>query len=811
MSSGIEAQSLDSEALTTITRHGSASSDALDSAEPADDVVGTTLNSTYRVEAVLGEGGMGRVYRARHTRISSKRYAVKVLHREYGADSQVLARFQREAEAAASVSHPNVVGVYDVDRTEQGIPYLVCEYLAGKDLAEHLRVRGKLDVAAALHIALQVSAGVEAAHAQGVIHRDLKPQNVFLLADDTGELPERPAVKLLDFGLSRFLDGTSAELTRAGVIMGTPAFMAPEQARGERADHRLDVYGLGTILYTVLSGRPPFNEESPQATILAVLRESPPALSELEPTVPPQLAAIVARAMAKQPADRFATMEELRRALEAAVAMSVAAPLAQGESSALAGAVSSSDPNPMWAVERRTSSRRWARISLGAATLAVTFVTVPLLLLAGMGIRITFPGAWAAQWSILPWLGAGLALVAVPGAVAWWCRARSPDVAALTQLFANLARTLIAGLLTFGAAALLLRFGGVLPEFGLGSSVFAPARVAAWRGWDFVLGAATLAVAVAVFMSTSLTHPDKPLRRMLAVGLRCGGVVVAVAVVLWGFHRAGEAHAGFASGASAGTEGMSNSAPAAEELVLAPVEIGAELEDEEPSSPTVAMADKTRRATPQELETAKLGGEDALKRLASRYPEDAAVLRALAFDYASRAAGLVACLSVMKQLFAVEPAAVSDPELRFFVARAAETPGAAAEAAFELLEKHMGTAGPDLLYELLLRSKASEEAQAILVKPSVRKKFTPELAVAYDLRNAEGCAARLPLLARAAAEGDERSIMVLAALSSGTRRGCGKWKRSPCKPACPVEAPKFREAIAAISARVNPGGSSARN
>ena len=174
-------------------------------AEADDVLLGTTLNAAYEVERVLGEGGMGRVYLARHTRIAQKRVAVKVLHARFAGDAQVLARFQREAEAGASVSHPNVMAVLDVDRTAHGLPYLVCEYLEGTDFGDYLKKVGRLPGPLAVHIARQLCRGLAAAHASGVIHRDLKPQNVFLIGD-VSKSSARPLAKLLDFGLSRFLD-----------------------------------------------------------------------------------------------------------------------------------------------------------------------------------------------------------------------------------------------------------------------------------------------------------------------------------------------------------------------------------------------------------------------------------------------------------------------------------------------------------------------------------------------------------------------------------------------------------------------------
>lgn len=286
------------------------------SANDRDELTGTSLNGTYQVERILGEGGMGRVYAARHARITQKRVAVKVLHPEYARDRDSLARFQREAEAAASISHPNVVSVFDIDRTPQGMPYLVCEYLEGIELAEHLKRAGKLPLATAVHIARQLCQGLAAAHEHGVIHRDLKPQNVYLVGDFAEGVPMRPFVKVLDFGLSRVRDNGDAQLTKTGIIVGTPAFMPPEQALGRKADHRADVYGVGAILYKALTGHAPYEYPTPQAAVIAVMNGEPPRLRTRDPSISVHVELVIERAMARDPAQRYANMNELARALE---------------------------------------------------------------------------------------------------------------------------------------------------------------------------------------------------------------------------------------------------------------------------------------------------------------------------------------------------------------------------------------------------------------------------------------------------------------------------------------------------------------
>lgn len=271
-----------------------------------DEFIGKTLHETYNIVRVVGEGGMGRVYEARHTRINSKRYAVKMLHPEFARQPQVLSRFQREAEAAASINSQYVVDVFDVDRTADGRPFLVSEFLEGKEFAEYLAEVGKMRVGPAVRIVRQICKALSAAHAKSVVHRDMKPENVFL----TGDL-NAPIAKVIDFGISKIDDAPGTALTKTGMIMGTPSYMAPEQARGERVDHRADIYAVGAILYCALTGQRPFDRGDPTATLTAVLTEDPARPRSLDPTIPEPLELIIQRAMAKEPAQRYPSMDEL--------------------------------------------------------------------------------------------------------------------------------------------------------------------------------------------------------------------------------------------------------------------------------------------------------------------------------------------------------------------------------------------------------------------------------------------------------------------------------------------------------------------
>lgn len=280
-------------------------------ADGADPLIGKVLGECYEIVRVIGYGGMATVYEARHTRLPNKRFAIKLLLPEFAVKPELVIRFAREAETASRIEHANIVDVYDVHRTSEGTPYIVCEYLEGKELGELLTDEGKLPPARAVEIACQICEGLAAAHAAGVVHRDVKPENVFL----TGEL-DKPVAKLLDFGISKVAEVEGDKLTRTGLVMGTPNYMPPEQARGSKVDHRADVYGVGAILYRSLTGRLPFSGDDPTAVLAAVVTKEPPRPRAVEPSVPEGLELIIERAMAKERDRRYPTMEALRADLQ---------------------------------------------------------------------------------------------------------------------------------------------------------------------------------------------------------------------------------------------------------------------------------------------------------------------------------------------------------------------------------------------------------------------------------------------------------------------------------------------------------------
>ena len=271
-------------------------------------MVGTVLAGTYRLDALIGEGGMGAVYRGRHV-LLRRDVAIKVLHPDFARDSELVKRFDREAQSAARLNHPNCVQVTEFGSTDEGMKYLVMQLLEGTELQNV--VDGPTPPERSVDLILQVLRGLEHAHGKGVVHRDLKPQNVFVTRDHEG----REVLKLVDFGIAKIIggDGALEQMTRAGMVFGTPQYMSPEQALGLEIDARADLYAAGVLLYQIVTGRLPFNSDDPVALIRMQVSTEPPPLP---PSVPQELAAIIFRLLAKQKEQRYPDARTVRIALE---------------------------------------------------------------------------------------------------------------------------------------------------------------------------------------------------------------------------------------------------------------------------------------------------------------------------------------------------------------------------------------------------------------------------------------------------------------------------------------------------------------
>jgi predicted Ser/Thr protein kinase len=257
----------------------------------------------YQVHETLGQGGMGVVYRAFDT-VLERTVALKLLLSTEELDPELRARLFREARAAGNLKHRHIVTIYDLGEYD-GRPYLAMEYLDGEDLQRRLKRPDKMSLARKLDLAIQICDGLAHAHAHGVVHRDIKPANIFI-----GEAGD---AKLLDFGLARLM---TSQLTRSNMLMGTLNYMAPEQVRGERADHRSDIFSTGVVLYELFGGKRAFEGDSVASTLYKILQEVPEPLSKLDAALPHELASIVDRTLAKLPDERYPSMESLRQDLE---------------------------------------------------------------------------------------------------------------------------------------------------------------------------------------------------------------------------------------------------------------------------------------------------------------------------------------------------------------------------------------------------------------------------------------------------------------------------------------------------------------
>ncbi len=287
-----------------------------------DPLIGQTLAGKYRIEQLIKTGGMGSVYRGKHV-LMDKTVAIKVLRPALAGDDAVVARFSREAKAASKISHPHAVNVTDFGEAENGVVFLVMDYLDGRTLKEVISADGPLPIDRAVEIVRQVAGALDAAHAQGVIHRDLKSENIMLVRHNGDEW-----AKVLDFGIAKIRvpeGGHDAEITQANLVVGTPQYMSPEQCSQSGAlDARSDVYSLGIIVYEMLTGRVPFTGESATAIMMKQVQDSPPLISSVRSDLPAGVAAVIKRALAKQPIDRFQSAGELSAALAEAATGDVA-------------------------------------------------------------------------------------------------------------------------------------------------------------------------------------------------------------------------------------------------------------------------------------------------------------------------------------------------------------------------------------------------------------------------------------------------------------------------------------------------------
>src|SRR2546423_3998591 len=291
-----------------------------------DPLLGQTLAEKYFVEELIKRGGMGAVYRGKHV-LMDKTVAIKVLHPSLAVEDAVVARFSREARAASRISHPHAVSVTDFGESENGVVFLVMEYLDGRTLKEIVKSEGPLAVDRVVEIVRQVAGALDVAHQQGVVHRDLKSDNIMLSQTSGAEW-----AKVLDFGIAKIQQPEGepdVDSTAVNVVVGTPQSMAPEQcSQAGPIDARLDIYSFGIIIFEMLAGRVPFTGESPTMIMMKQVQDPPPSILEVRPELGAGLAQVIAKALAKQPADRFQTAGDVSDALADAASASESAELA---------------------------------------------------------------------------------------------------------------------------------------------------------------------------------------------------------------------------------------------------------------------------------------------------------------------------------------------------------------------------------------------------------------------------------------------------------------------------------------------------
>ncbi len=343
------------------------------------DLVGEVLADRYRIVRLIGEGGMGQVYEAQHVNIN-KRFAIKLLRPEIVSNVEAVARFRQEAWSASSIGHENIIEIDDFATLPSGSVYLAMEFLEGEALAERMRAEPPVELGDALALFAQVGRGLAAAHDKGIVHRDMKPENIFL-AQRHGRL----VVKILDFGIAK-VSGTegSSSLTRTGAIFGTPHYMSPEQAMGNSLDFRSDIYSVGVIMYEVFTGRVPFEAESFMGILTKHITSVPTRPTEMAPerNIPDAIEALIMRAMAKEPGERFASMHELVAEVEMLlqeIAPEKLLPAGPGTSqrSAVLAAVARDPTGPQRLQKSPTSVRGAARAPTSARAAAVQKSATP--------------------------------------------------------------------------------------------------------------------------------------------------------------------------------------------------------------------------------------------------------------------------------------------------------------------------------------------------------------------------------------------------------------------------------------------------
>ncbi|HEV8675758.1 MAG TPA: protein kinase [Methylomirabilota bacterium] len=325
---------------------------ALSAGHLLDPAITAALASDYRILDCLGSGGMGTVFLAEQIRVGNRKVALKVLHRKFSEDEEFIGRFENEAASTGRINHPNVITIYESKQASDGTLYIAMELVEGESLTEHLRRRGRLSVTDVADIVAQCGKALQAAHRLGIIHRDIKPDNIMLTQDSDGGLQ----VKILDFGIAKLKDSSGHTVT--GSVLGTPAYMSYEQASGlssDKLDGRSDIYSLGIVAYTMLAGHPPFRADTPVAYITKHLTEAPSPLRSVRADLPGAVETVVMKALEKDRDRRYQTAAEFATAFREA---------AKAPEAAVATVDTTPTPAPPW--RARPSVAQTTEVGVGA-------------------------------------------------------------------------------------------------------------------------------------------------------------------------------------------------------------------------------------------------------------------------------------------------------------------------------------------------------------------------------------------------------------------------------------------------------------
>ena len=352
---------------------------------PVDPLVGTTIDGRYEIIKVLGQGGMGVVYTAKHAMLG-KRLAIKVLKSDVSKDQEIIARFRQEAQSASAIGSQHIIDISDFGALPDGSTYFVMEYLDGVELTKAIEEQRPMPPERVVHVAKQLCDALGAAHERGIVHRDMKPDNVFLIRRGS----EKDFVKVLDFGIAK-VGGAQSKLTRAGQVFGTPHYMSPEQCSGQGVDHRTDIYALGIILYEMAVGRVPFDADNLMGILTKHIYEQPIPPHTLPPpiAVPAGLEAVILKCLAKQADARYQTMGEVRADLEAF------------ERGTTPSAVLESVDRKTMPFPDPTGQHRLMQVEVGGATPEPSGSKLPLILGFLIGLLAIAGGAVALYFTVL--------------------------------------------------------------------------------------------------------------------------------------------------------------------------------------------------------------------------------------------------------------------------------------------------------------------------------------------------------------------------------------------------------------------------